>query len=59
MKQWEEDRYYSNIVKNSWISQTVKEELSEVDKLHRQMRTLRTFWELESCKDKIAWEQYQ
>lgn len=59
MKQGEEDKHFSNTVKNSWISQTVKGELSEMDMLHRQLGALRTSWEVETCKDKAAWELYQ
>lgn len=59
MKQGEEDRHFSDTVKNSWTSQTVKGELSEMDMLHRQQGALRTSWEVETCKDDTAWELYQ
>lgn len=42
-------------MRNSWISLIGKEELSEMDKLHRQLRAPRTFWGVESCKGNTAW----
>jgi len=42
-------------LRNSWISQTVKGELSGMDKLHRQLGALRTFRAVESCKGSTAW----